>query len=435
MSKSVNKTVRLLLAAMGIFFCLCGILMAVTDEYYNVKTDYGAVGNGTTNDTTAFQNALNAAGATPGGKWVFVPAGTYLISTHLNIPAGVTLKGAVQIPGSGATSSSAQLLAIEYPGYPNQTAFITLNNDSSIQGIKISYPNQTSPTANPFTPVQYPWTINAVGTNASVLDCHLLNPYQGLRIYGDGWVTVKRLIGQPLKTGLLVAYQLDACRIEDVHFWPYWSLSDSVRTWMAQNATAFVFAHSNYQYASNCFAFGYKYAYHFIDNAGSTHGKFVGCGADGTGSVGVKVDKCDLNAGGLRFSNCEYVEFPTDSGDTNCEGVTIDGAASGNVNFTNCTWWGSTNRICTVNTGTQPGTVTFNRCNFRAWDRNGTSQYAITVLGGRAIVNGCYFITEGNCVSVAAAALGATVTANVGAASAEILNSAGTKCAVANNVP
>ncbi|MFA6426440.1 MAG: glycosyl hydrolase family 28-related protein, partial [Phycisphaerae bacterium] len=69
MSKYVSKTARLLLAAIGIFsFCFCGISIAGTDEYYNVKTDYGAVGNGTTNDTTAFQNALNAAGATRGGK-------------------------------------------------------------------------------------------------------------------------------------------------------------------------------------------------------------------------------------------------------------------------------------------------------------------------------------------------------------------------------
>lgn len=47
---------------------------------YNVK-DYGAVGNGTTDDTTAIQSALNALPAT--GGTVYFPGGTYLIGSGL----------------------------------------------------------------------------------------------------------------------------------------------------------------------------------------------------------------------------------------------------------------------------------------------------------------------------------------------------------------
>ncbi|HSX06649.1 MAG TPA: glycosyl hydrolase family 28-related protein [Candidatus Saccharimonadia bacterium] len=56
---------------------------------YNVK-DYGAVGNGTTDDTTAIQSALNAA---PIGGVVYVPTGTYAISAPLVIPPMITLQG------------------------------------------------------------------------------------------------------------------------------------------------------------------------------------------------------------------------------------------------------------------------------------------------------------------------------------------------------
>lgn len=49
----------------------------VRQTVYNVK-DYGAVGNGVTDDTTAIQAAVNAAG-TPGGTVKF-PPGTYLVS-------------------------------------------------------------------------------------------------------------------------------------------------------------------------------------------------------------------------------------------------------------------------------------------------------------------------------------------------------------------
>lgn len=69
----------------------------------NVKT-YGAAGNGSTNDTVAIQNAINAAGASSAGDGVvYFPAGTYLVGTSgssiggrpysLLLPSNVVLKG------------------------------------------------------------------------------------------------------------------------------------------------------------------------------------------------------------------------------------------------------------------------------------------------------------------------------------------------------
>jgi hypothetical protein len=55
-----------------------------TSNFYNVK-DYGATGDGTTNDATAIQNAINAAN-TAGGGTVLFPGGTYVINSELEIP-------------------------------------------------------------------------------------------------------------------------------------------------------------------------------------------------------------------------------------------------------------------------------------------------------------------------------------------------------------
>ena len=63
----------------------------------NVKL-YGAVGNGTTDDTTFIQNAINAAVAT--GEPVIFPAGTYRVTAQL---AATNLKG---IYGTGKSSSA-----------------------------------------------------------------------------------------------------------------------------------------------------------------------------------------------------------------------------------------------------------------------------------------------------------------------------------------
>jgi hypothetical protein len=64
---------------------------------FNVKTGYGALGNGVANDTTAIQNALTAASAagTAGAvSVVYFPAGTYLITTALQYGSNVILRGA-----------------------------------------------------------------------------------------------------------------------------------------------------------------------------------------------------------------------------------------------------------------------------------------------------------------------------------------------------
>lgn len=53
----------------------------------NVKA-YGATGDGTTDDTTAVQSAINAALGP-----VFFPPGTYKLTTSLTLPAGTTLRG------------------------------------------------------------------------------------------------------------------------------------------------------------------------------------------------------------------------------------------------------------------------------------------------------------------------------------------------------
>jgi parallel beta-helix repeat protein len=63
-----------------------------SDLVFNIK-DYGAVGNGSTDDTAAINSALTAAA---GVGAVFMPAGTYVIgtSTNVSIPANTELFGA-----------------------------------------------------------------------------------------------------------------------------------------------------------------------------------------------------------------------------------------------------------------------------------------------------------------------------------------------------
>ncbi len=67
---------------------------------YDVKLDYGAVGDGVTNDRTAIQNAINAAQVN--GGIVYFPAGNYLLDgtgTEL-----LLITGQIHLLGAGARS-------------------------------------------------------------------------------------------------------------------------------------------------------------------------------------------------------------------------------------------------------------------------------------------------------------------------------------------
>lgn len=72
----------------------------------NVKA-YGATGNGTTDDTAAIQNAINAAVATGGAGVVRFPAGTFIVSAPLTLPNGITIAGAGTLKAASATQTGA----------------------------------------------------------------------------------------------------------------------------------------------------------------------------------------------------------------------------------------------------------------------------------------------------------------------------------------
>lgn len=86
--------------------------------------NYGAVGNGTTNDLTAFQNAVNAASA---GQAVFVPSGDYLLNGTLDMRQGVVLRGECPtntrlfFNNNGASEACIDVLTYQYGTFVNVT--------------------------------------------------------------------------------------------------------------------------------------------------------------------------------------------------------------------------------------------------------------------------------------------------------------------------
>lgn len=96
---------------------------------------FGAVGNGLTDDTFAIQAALTAAGSEqPLSTTVYVPAGTYKITSTLHVPPGVTLTGDGYNWSAGGnrtmftSKASTPVLSVSYQ--QQQEAYVTLTGFS-----------------------------------------------------------------------------------------------------------------------------------------------------------------------------------------------------------------------------------------------------------------------------------------------------------------
>src|SRR5258708_1963646 len=93
-------------------------MLAKFQDTISVK-EYGAIGNGTTDDTTAIQNAINAVMAVNGA--LYFPAGTYLVSGTLsavNASKFITLFGAGMFATTIVTNNAtADILHFALAGY------------------------------------------------------------------------------------------------------------------------------------------------------------------------------------------------------------------------------------------------------------------------------------------------------------------------------
>lgn len=352
--------------------------------------DEGAKGDGETDDTAAFQQALDKAGAAGGGI-VDAPAGHYRISGHLSVPGSVTLQGTFRVPPTNRHDAQPKLegtvlLAYEGRGTREGEPFIRLAGSmATVAGIIVSYPEWKQ---SDVPPIPYPPTVLAEhNDNAGVLDCCFINPYEALRFTGAGRFLVRNVYGYPSFRGLYVDACYDIARVENCHFWPFgvvYTHDDPFCQWVNVNGVAFEFARTDWQYVLNTFCFGYGVGYKFsASENGPCNGNFLGLGADSCRRA-VLVEQCQPP--GLLITNGEFVGR-WGSEDSVC--VEIGSDVEGKVSLTNCAFWGPIDR-CIWQQGDKAQTTAM-ACNFVSWDNNGKGAPAIQIDAGRAIIQGNTF--------------------------------------------
>ena len=400
------------------------------ERYLNVRA-FGAVGNGATDDTAAFQAALNAAQKHE-SQTVYAPRGNYFFAGHLNVPTGVALVGVWQsVPAHNGlrdqglpkpTDDGTTFLVTENAGNEDGAPFITLNTNSTLKGVVLYYPNQN----HDDIPQSYPWAIALRGKNPAVLAVEMLNPYNGIDATQNERHLIRDVQGQPLRRGILVDVIYDIGRIENVHFNPWWSMSPKLFQWQMAHGEAFIFGRTDWQYVFNTFCFGYKIGYRFIQTqAGVCNGNFLGIGADDCWTAMVVEQAAPM---GLLITNGEFVSFhgpdPTM--------IEVGPQHVGSVRFVNCAFWGPCNQIARIG---GRGTVGFSDCTFVQWGGKDADRTALQIQSGSVMVSGCEFRQNHPHINLEPQVSRAIINGNLFSGPPQIINKAKGNVVIGQNVP
>ncbi len=422
------KTFAQLILILSASLSLAGANARAGDVYS--ARDYGAKGDGQSDDTAAFQKALDAAGKAGGGT-VMAERGNYFFAGHLVVPNAVTLAGMWQsVPshvglrnggGPKPTEDGTTFLVTENAGKEDGPPFIALNANSTLRGVVLYYPLQKDDA----TPDPYPWAVAMRGQNPAVLDVELLNPYNGIDASQNERHLIRNVSGQPLRRGIYVDSIYDIGRIENAHFNPWWSDKPGLYQWQTKNGEAFIFGRSDWQYVLNTFCFGYKMGYKFERTAaGTCNGNFVGIGADDCFTSVLVEDSAPF---GLLIVNGEFTAFhgpdPTE--------VVVGPTNTGAVRLSNCAFWGPCNQVAKI-AGT--GTVGFSDCTFVTWDSRNEGRYAIQAESGSVLVRGCEFHADKPQIELGENVHRAVISDNVIKGKVRIKNGSTRQSAIHDNV-
>jgi autotransporter-associated beta strand protein len=206
---------------------------------------FGAKGDGITDDSAAFQNAMNWVynQGNWGGGVIYVPPANYAFYTNIVIPQGVTLHGDWTDWTTGTTGLAGTTFKVYFgTGQTNGPAFIFMDSMSSLKDINIWYPNQ-----NPASITGYPFSIQISG-NCVLKNLVLVNSYQGIEgtAASDSPIHImSTVIGSPLYLGISLDMLADISETEDIRFspnvWPASRLTNapvvggSYAAWMRAN--------------------------------------------------------------------------------------------------------------------------------------------------------------------------------------------------------
>lgn len=269
--------------------------------------DYGAVGDGVTNDAAAFQLAHDTLGPL-GITDCYVPPGVYLIGTQVNINlyaidfrgAGCSMGAAI---GQGTwlkiTSSAISPFVISNGGETRGTAFRRM-------GIAQTH----AAPGGGWTPTNYPAVFTCSTTSGEfTLEDIFCVPVNKLVVSTlSGRLNLRRILGQFFGPIANIDTAYDAPRIVGIHAWPYWSADANVLSYQQANTDGFLLGRVDTPFMDEVFVYASRSVIHTVTTGGGNtslvnFGRLIGdsCkyglwieSANLTGNIGSLVHQCEV---------------------------------------------------------------------------------------------------------------------------------------------
>ena len=368
-----------------------------------------------TDDTAAFQSALDAQFRAHGGR-VEAPSGAYLLLGTLNVPRFVRLHGDLMLPAclSGLPGNQGPEISplvggttlgmVEGFGHADAPPFLTVNTNAVVEGLALYNPLQTN-AEDATAPTPAPWAISIVGLASRVSDIDLVNMYQGIKAWGAVRAWIDHITGQPTFKGISIDDSGDVDRVESVQFVPQFNNNTSllgpgrpgIWQWQMEHGTAFEIGRNDQFRLLDTFCLGYGFGYHFAvnpsggpDKNSRPYGRLIGCGADLTAQP-VTVDDTDIL--GITFTDCDFAGLNDSRTHYN---VYTAPTFTGRLSFVNCNFWNAYGSAVMINAApygppnVSSPEVTFTSCQFQTWGIR-ENDACIRADGGDVRVMGCDF--------------------------------------------
>lgn len=228
------------------------------DYFVNVR-DFGAKGDGVTDDTAAIQAAIDFA-AEKGCRTLIPASGAaYVTTASIVVPRGVTVFGDSH-NGTNRTGAAnteyAKVGTTINPKGKDGSAFVLAENGASIRGIQFIH-DQPVPLDESWAPTQYPYCIEVKASWHTIQDISVVNGTHGIWLSytpsapGGTQVTIDNCRIGALEVGLRHDSVTDTLAITRVNFAPCWMVDNPyVKAYRHEHTLGWALGHGSGTYAT-----------------------------------------------------------------------------------------------------------------------------------------------------------------------------------------